>query len=89
MARATAAPRPWVTSELREQGAFHRSLQRLWFDTHVHDHAAFKLLREHVGDDHLVFGTNFAGWDQDQGDSPPDLTDIDLAGNALRLLRLT
>jgi aminocarboxymuconate-semialdehyde decarboxylase len=41
-----------------------------------------------VGDDRLVFGTNFAGWD-----APDDLAahkpDAKLADNARRLLRLT
>eukprot|EP00929_Paragymnodinium_shiwhaense_P103909 TRINITY_DN67757_c0_g3_i1.p1 TRINITY_DN67757_c0_g3~~TRINITY_DN67757_c0_g3_i1.p1 ORF type:complete len:390 (-),score=54.02 TRINITY_DN67757_c0_g3_i1:370-1539(-) len=86
---ATVAPRPWVSDSLRQQGAFLKSLQRLWFDTHVHDDAALRLLREYVGSDRLVYGTNFAGWDQEQGDTPPQIKDIDLVGNAKRLLRLS
>lgn len=88
MACATTAPRPWVPPELRAPGEFHRRLRRLWLDTHVHDDGTLQLLRKHCGDDHLVFGTNFAGWDQEQGDTAPNLAGLDLAGNARRLLRL-
>jgi len=88
LAAATTAPRPWVPEELREKGALKQQLRRLWFDTHVHDDDAFQLLRKHCGDDHLVFGSNFAGWDQEQRDNPPVLADIDLVGNARRLLRV-
>lgn len=88
MAAATVAPRPWVPQEMRGRGAFHERLRRLWFDTHMHDDGALKLLRQHCGDDHLIFGTNFAGWDQEQGDNPPNTDGIDLNGNTQRLLRL-
>ena len=80
--------RPWATEQLREAGEFHRNLRRLWFDTHVHDDGAFQLLRQHVGDQHLIFGTNFAGWDQAEGADPPQVQDVDLVGNARRLLRV-
>ena len=36
LAAAAAAPRPWVSDELRSRGALERALRRLWFDTHVH-----------------------------------------------------
>lgn len=88
MTAATIAPRPWVPAELREKNALRQQLRRLWFDTHMHDDAALRLVRTHCGDDHLVFGTNFAGWDQEQGDNPPDISSLDLVGNARRLLRL-
>jgi len=89
LACAAAAPRPWVPEELRGPGELHRRLRRLWLDTHVHDNGTLQLLREHVGDEHLVYGTNFAGWDQEQGENPPNLSGLDLLGNARRLLRLS
>ena len=64
-----------------------RGLARLWFDNHVGDLAAARLLEQRVGADRLVLGTNFAGWD----DTGPETFDIDparLNGNARRLLRL-
>lgn len=88
MAAAAAAPRPWVAEELRGTGTVRKRLRRLWFDTHVHCDATLRLLREHCGDDRLVYGTNFAGWDQEQGENPPNVAELDLAGNARRLLRL-
>jgi len=88
MNAALVAPRPWVPDTLRGQGNLQKQLQRLWFDTHVHDDGALRLLREWCGDEHLIFGTNFAGWDQEQGENPPITSGIDLTGNARRLLRL-
>eukprot|EP00930_Biecheleria_cincta_P082980 TRINITY_DN72619_c0_g1_i1.p1 TRINITY_DN72619_c0_g1~~TRINITY_DN72619_c0_g1_i1.p1 ORF type:complete len:751 (-),score=158.15 TRINITY_DN72619_c0_g1_i1:179-2128(-) len=88
MAAAAAAPRPWVAEELRGPGTVRNRLRRLWFDTHMHCDSTLRLLREHCGDDRLVFGTNFAGWDQEQGENPPNVAEIDVAGNARRLLRL-
>jgi aminocarboxymuconate-semialdehyde decarboxylase len=64
-----------------------RGLARLWFDNHVGDLAAARLLESRVGTDQLVLGTNFAGWD----DGGPECFGVDpavLRGNALRLLRL-
>lgn len=81
-----AAKRPWSTDALREPGAFEARLRRLWFDDHVHSPAARAMLEEVVGEDRLVLGTNFAGWDQPSGgqaiEVPPALAD-----NARRLLR--
>mmetsp|Transcript_59457 Transcript_59457/g.192257 ORF Transcript_59457/g.192257 Transcript_59457/m.192257 type:complete len:225 (+) Transcript_59457:1508-2182(+) len=88
MTAAAVAPRPWVLAELHGKSALREQFRRLWFDTHMHDDGALRLLREHCGDRHLVFGTNFAGWDQEQGENPPDVAGIDLVGNARRLLRL-
>lgn len=65
---AAARQRPWSPEWLREEGAFDRALQRLWFDCHVHDARALGLLAEVVGIDRLVYGTNFGGWDQGGGD---------------------
>lgn len=62
--RMAAQKRPWASAELQADGAFDALLHRLWFDTHVHDAASLALLTQHVNGDHLVFGTNFSGWDQ-------------------------
>lgn len=64
-----------------------RGLARLWFDNHVGDLAAARLLEERVGTDHLLLGTNFAGWD-DRGPKTFDVDAATLRANALRLLRL-
>jgi aminocarboxymuconate-semialdehyde decarboxylase len=61
---AAARQRPWAPEWLREPDAFEEQLRRLWFDCHVHDPRALDLLASTVGTDRLVFGTNFAGWDQ-------------------------
>mmetsp|Transcript_43943 Transcript_43943/g.116128 ORF Transcript_43943/g.116128 Transcript_43943/m.116128 type:complete len:346 (-) Transcript_43943:536-1573(-) len=87
-AEVASRSRPWVPGTLREPGALHSALRRIWVDTHVHDDGAFQLIRKHLGDDRLVFGTNFAGWDQAEGPSPPVLDGVDVLGNAKRLLRL-
>ena len=83
-----ARKRPWSAGSLREEGAFESRLRRLWFDNHVHDPRSLELLTRIVGEDRLVLGTNFAGWDQPevlQGNSVPQY----LADNARRLLRKT
>lgn len=78
--------RAWMPEHLRDEGAFGAALGRLWFDVHMHDDRALELLIERVGTDRLVYGTNFAGWDQPR--HVDDLRiDVDLAGNARRLLR--
>ena len=59
-----AQKRPWATDALKPDGAFDAFLHRLWFDVHLHSSEATDLLRSKVNNDHLVFGTNFAGWDQ-------------------------
>lgn len=55
--------RPWVPAWLREPGALDEQLRRLWFDVHTGGPASLATLREAVGSDHLVYGTNLAGWD--------------------------
>lgn len=80
--------RPWAPPWTKPDGAFEHAVRRLWYDAHVHDPRALDLLTRVVGRDRLVYGTNFAGWDQpehagDAADSP------DLADNARRLLRKT
>lgn len=81
-----ARKRPWSNGAMREPDAFHSRLRRLWFDNHVHDPNALALLTQCVGEDRLVLGTNFAGWDQ-----PRDRVNREapsyLADNARRLLR--
>jgi len=59
-----AKKRPWASDSLKQDGAFEELLHRLWFDVHVHSDEALELLKRQVNPDHLVFGTNFAGWDQ-------------------------
>lgn len=79
--------RPWATAEMRKDGAFEARVARLWFDNHLNKDASLALLTDMVGDDRLVFGTNFAGWD-----APEDLAahrpGPKLADNARRLLRI-
>lgn len=55
--------RPWVPDWLREPGAFDAQLRRLWFDTHTGGPGSLSALTQAVGPDHLVYGTNLAGWD--------------------------
>ncbi len=82
---SAAKKRPWARDELRADGAFEQLLQRLWFDIHVHADDSLELLKKHVNNEHLLFGTNFAGWDQ----QPGDLRDAarPYTSNARRLLR--
>ena len=85
-----ARTRPWSTDEFREPGAIEQRLVRLWWDAHVGGPKALRVLIETFGTDHLVAGTNLAGWDQSQD---PSHGDEQLASifdrNARRLLRLT
>lgn len=80
--------RPWATESMKKDGAFESMLRRFWFDAHLNDEGATRLLIEKVGIDRVVFGTNFAGWDQpddgNHGVVPPEYAD-----NARRLLRRT
>jgi aminocarboxymuconate-semialdehyde decarboxylase len=84
--RAAARARSWAPPELRADGAFEERLRRLWFDTLLHDERALRYLAEIAGDEHLVPGTNFAGWDE--GGPPADVWRERLSDNARRLLRL-
>ncbi len=82
-----ARKRPWAPAHLRSDGAFEEQLSRLWFDNHLNHDASLALFTDLVGDDRLVFGTNFSGWD-----APDDLAShrppAKLADNARRLLRI-
>ncbi len=83
---AAARKRAWADAALKPDGAFEERLARLWFDVHVHDARALGLLRSVVGDGRLVYGTNFAGWDQAEPEPTGELG-ATLARNAARLLR--
>lgn len=62
-----ARKRPWASEALKQDGAFEELLHRLWFDIHVHDGDSVELLTTKVNPKRLVFGSNFAGWDQHVG----------------------
>lgn len=81
-----ALKRPWAPEWVRQEGSFDRFLRKLWLDTHLPDERSLAVLIDLVGTDRLVFGTNFAGWDQP---AHIEVAEIDLlcAGNARRLLR--
>lgn len=72
---------------MKREGAFEEALRRFWFDNHVIGAKALALLEETVGRERLVYGTNFAGWDQPEGGVKAK-QDKQLADNARRLLRL-
>ncbi len=63
-----AQKRPWATESIRADGAFDELLHRLWFDVHLHDADSVALLKTRVNNERLLFGTNFAGWDQQRYD---------------------
>lgn len=78
--------RPWVPEALKPEGAFEERLRRIWYDNHLNSDGSLALLKSIIGDDRLVYGTNFAGWDAPdagQGHAP----EATLADNARRLLR--
>ena len=81
-----ARKRPWASAELRADGAFDAALHRLWFDVHLHSGESVDLLRQHVNDKRLVFGTNFAGWDQQDYDVREEAAPY--TPNARKLLRV-
>ena len=81
-----AHKRPWASESLRKDGAFEQALTRLWYDAHVTDPSALALLTHWVGNDRIVFGTNFAGWDQPEQGHHGHIDPV-WAGNARRLLR--
>ena len=82
-----ARKRPWSPDYLRADGAFEERFARFWFDNHLNNARSLDLLMEIVGDERLVYGTNFVGWDapDDMGTRKPDPK---LANNARRLLRV-
>ncbi|MBV4396473.1 amidohydrolase [Advenella alkanexedens] len=84
MAQA-ARKRPWSPASLRETGNFEAMLKRLWVDTHIGHPKGIELLSETFGADHLVYGTNFAGWDMPDNLDSHALPGF-LADNARKLL---
>lgn len=60
-------------------------LRRLWFDVHVHSADALAFVERVLPPDHLVFASNFGGWDSEPAGGSADPR---LADNAVRLLRL-
>ncbi len=84
-----ARTRPWGPVALAPSGAVAERLGRLWWDAHVGGPTALTALLAAFGPDHVVAGTNLAGWDQSLD---PAHGDADLAetfdANARRLLRL-
>ncbi len=80
-----ARKRPWSTDELKQDGRFDELLHRLWFDVHLHSGDSLDLLKRHVNNDRLVYGTNFAGWDQQDYDVRAEASPY--TPNALQLLR--
>lgn len=87
--RHAAETRPWAGPELRREGTVDTLVSRLWWDAHVGGPAALGMLIDALGTDHLVGGTNFAGWDQtaDPSFGDPHLAAL-LDRNARQLLRL-
>jgi len=81
-----ARKRPWSPEYLRPEGAFEERFASLWFDNHLNNAHSLALLKSIIGDERMVYGTNFVGWDapEDMGSTPPDPK---LADNARQLLR--
>ncbi|WP_179273580.1 MULTISPECIES: amidohydrolase family protein [unclassified Rhodococcus (in: high G+C Gram-positive bacteria)] len=82
--------RDWVKHSLAapvglEQ--FDSAVGRLWFDTHVHSEASLTLLESVANPHHLVYGSNFGGWDTGHAREVASIADR-LNANASRLLRL-
>jgi aminocarboxymuconate-semialdehyde decarboxylase len=85
--RKLAERRPSTPEWLREPGAFDETVGMLWFDCHVSGDAEFEFAISQLGTEHLVFGTNFGGWDKGTIGHLGDLPEV-LNANAVRLLRL-
>ena len=79
-----ARSRGWAPQSVLENG-FRHEVRKLWFDAHVEGRGARDLLVEAVGQDRLVYGTNFGGWDTPTSTSAFDAS---LTTNAEKLLRL-
>lgn len=86
--KKAAQKRPWSRDSLRAEGGFEAQLSRIWFDNHLNNDASLDLLVQRIGDDRLVFGTNFVGWDAPEAGEAHAI-DPKLARNARRLLRLS
>ena len=85
--RKLAERRRAMPEWIREQGAFDDAFRRLWFDCHISGTREFAFAVDQLGTDHLVYGTNFGGWDKG---TAPDVSALEdtLNANAGRLLRL-
>ena len=79
--------RSWAPEFLKTEEGFAAEIAKLWFDVHVHDRRALALMVEVFGESRLVFGTNFAGWDQGELAEIGDLAPA-LVNNGKKLLRL-
>jgi aminocarboxymuconate-semialdehyde decarboxylase len=75
----------WVPESIQERG-LQAMIRKLWFDAHVDGATAHKRLLEVAGQERLVYGTNFGGWD-----TPPKADEFaaSLTPNAEKLLRLS
>ena len=78
--------RPWVSDFLKQDGAFESQLSKLWFDTHVMNKEVLEFVKSMMGTDHLLLGTNFAGWDQHGIEQDQNWNQL-LADNARHLFR--
>jgi len=74
----------WVPESIKEHG-LQAMVRKLWFDAHVDGETAHNRLLEVVGQDRLVYGTNFGGWDTP---SAADDFAASLTANGEKLLRL-
>jgi aminocarboxymuconate-semialdehyde decarboxylase len=87
--RRLAERRPSSPEWLRQPGAFDAAVGGLWFDAHVTGGAEQHFAVGQLGEERLVFGTNFGGWDDDPGHRTlADTTVARLTANGARLLRL-
>ena len=81
--------RPWAPSWAAEPGEVEARLSRLWWDAHVGGEGSLTALCQAFGTDHLVAGTNLAGWDQCTDPAYGDSSLVAVfEANARRLLRL-
>ena len=83
-----ARTRPWAPDALRSEGAVAARLARLWWDAHVGGPRSLAALLAAFGPDHVVGGTNLAGWDEtaDPAHGNAELA-VTFDANARRLLR--
>lgn len=74
-----------MASFLGNESDFVSALRSLWYDSHLELGVSHDLVVSVVGQDRMVYGTNFGGWD-----TPQETTGFDrsLGVNAERLLRL-
>lgn len=85
--RKLAERRPSMPEWIKEPGAFDAEIAKLWFDIHVTGEAERAFAVQQLGTEHLVFGTNFSGWDGGSTDGIEDLAST-LNTNAIELFRL-